>query len=137
MTAVDSKPIPVPTAETRPFWEGCAAGTLLYQRCTACGHVQFPPRGHCVACRGGAVAWERSSGHGTVHSFTVVRRPPSAAFKDEVPYVIALVDLHEGFRMMMNVLGAAPDSVHIGQAVQIVFEDVGDGIALPQARIEE
>ena len=133
------KPIPHATAETQPFWEGCRRGELLYQRCRACGHAQFYPRTLCTACLGSDLEWLRSGGRGTVHAFTVVMRAPSEAFKADVPYVLALVDLEEGFRMMLNVRGAdpdwGPDALRIGQPVRIVFEERG-GQMLPQAEVE-
>jgi uncharacterized protein len=129
------KPGPRVTGETAPFWEACGRGELTYQQCLSCDAIQFPPRNHCVLCLGDALAWRRSAGRGTVHSFTVVQRAPSAAFREDVPYVLALVDLDEGFRMMMNVLGCAPGDVTIGARVTITFETREDGSSLPQAEL--
>lgn len=128
-----NKPLPKPTAETLPFWQACAQGRLVYQRCDACGRAQFPPRGHCASCHAAPLAWRESARVGTVHSHTTVQRAPTAAFKADVPYAIALVDLDEGFRMMTNVRGAPPDAVRIGARVRIVFEDTGGEWPLPQA----
>ena len=66
-----------------------------------------------------------------MHAVTVVHRAPSAAFKADVPYAIALVDLDEGFRMLANVVGTAPETVRIGDRVRLVFEPRGE-VALPQ-----
>ena len=129
------KPEPRPTAETRPFWDACKRGELLFQRCAGCGRVQFYPRGHCTACQSHELAWERSAGQGTIYSYTVVHRAPTEAFRAEVPYVLALVDMAEGFRIMTNVRGAAPDAVAIGRPVRIVFEPTAGGEALPQAEL--
>lgn len=129
-----AKPEPRPTAETRAFWQGCAEGALLFQRCPGCGHVQFPPRPFCVSCRDHAPEWCRSAGAGTVHSYTVVHRAPTPAFKADVPYVIALVDVDEGFRMMVNLRDCPADGLRIGLRVGIVFEPLPGGGALPQAR---
>lgn len=126
------RPVPVPNAETRPFWEACARGELLYQRCASCGRAQFYPRAHCAACQAKGLEWRRSAGLGSVYSHTTVHRAPTPAFKPMVPYVIALVDLDEGFRMMMNVLDCAPSKVAIGTRVRVVFRE-SDGALLPQA----
>jgi uncharacterized protein len=126
------KPVPVPNAETRPFWEACARGELLYQRCVSCGRAQFYPRAHCAHCHSGGLEWRRSLGVGAVYSHTTVHRAPTPAFKPMVPYVIALVDLDEGFRMMMNVLDCEPSKVAIGTRVRVVFRE-SDGALLPQA----
>ena len=87
------KPLPTPNADTRAFWDGCAQGELRLQRCAACGAAQFPPRALCAACHAPAPAWEKASGRGRIVSHTRVHRPPSPAFKADVPYVVALVAL--------------------------------------------
>jgi uncharacterized OB-fold protein len=127
-----SRPLPRPTAETKPFWEGCAAGVLRYQSCARCGTVQFIPRSFCAQCQGDALTWHDCAGYGKVLSHTTVFRAPTQAFREEVPYVIALIDMDEGFRLMANVAGGAAAPVAIGTRVRIVFREV-EGVALPQA----
>ena len=127
-----AKAVPVPNAETRPFWEACARGELLYQFCAVCACAQFYPRAHCARCQGKSLEWRRSTGEGAVYSHTTVHRAPTPAFKELVPYVIALVDLDEGFRMMMNVLDCDPGRVAIGSRVRVVFRESA-GATLPQA----
>lgn len=126
-----AKPVPVATAETAAFWEGCRQGELRYQHCLGCGRAQFYPRVLCAACGGARLEWRRSRGTGTVHAVTVVYRPPAPAFKADVPYAIALVDLDEGFRMMANVIGGDAEAVAIGDRVTLTFEQRGAS-ALPQ-----
>ena len=135
LAATPTKPAIVPTPETAPFWQGAAAGKLLIQGCDACGRAQFPPRPICLTCRGTALAWREASGRGSVFSFTVVHRAPLDAFKDDVPYVVALIDLEEGPRMMMNIRRCSPDQVRIGARVTVFFESYAAGIALPQAML--
>ena len=131
--SIDARlPVPPVNADTEPFWAGCAQGELRYQQCVRCGSVQFPPRGHCATCQAQAPAWRTSARRGSVHSFTVVHRAPTPAFRSQVPYLIALVDLDEGFRLMVNLRGCAPEAASIGARVRIVFEP-RDGMALPQA----
>lgn len=128
------KPAPVATADTAAFWAACRDGVLTFQRCRACAESQFYPGAVCRRCRSTDLAWERSGGLGTVHSFTVVHRAPSAAFRADVPYVLALIDMEEGFRIMANVLDCDPRDVAIGMPVAVVFESRGpDGQAIPQA----
>jgi uncharacterized OB-fold protein len=128
-----AKPLPKPTAETLPFWEAAAQGKLFYQRCTGCARAQFPPARHCPACGSCALQWRQSAAHGSIHSHTTVHRAPTAAFKEDVPYVIALIDLDEGFRMMMNWRGSDPGSAGIGDRVRVVFETNTSPWPLPQA----
>jgi uncharacterized OB-fold protein len=129
------KPFPAPTAETRIFWDGCRRGELLYQACRKCGHVQFYPRRLCIRCLSEEVDWRHSSGNGTIFTVTTVNRPTTAAFKDDVPYVIALVDLDEGFRMMLNVHGDSRLNARIGDRVRIGFEERPRGETVPFAEL--
>lgn len=130
------KPAPRPTAETEPFWAACARGVLTVQRCAACGRTQFPPRVLCSHCHADDLGWIVAAGRGRIHSCTVVHRAPGPAFLADMPYVLALIDLDEGVRMMMNVIGCAPAAVAIGMAVEVVFEPRGEaGLRLPQARL--
>jgi uncharacterized OB-fold protein len=129
-----NKPVPAPTRETLPFWEGCKAHELRIQRCGACGHHQFFPRMYCVRCFGDQIEWVKASGRATVLSFTIVRRPVSAAFAADVPYVVALVTLEEGPVMMTNIIGCDPESVRIGMAAEADFEDWTEEISIPKFR---
>ena len=63
-----------------------------------------------------------------------MRRAPSPEFRDRVPYVVALVELAEGPRMMANVVGEGALEVAIGDALELTFEDRGEGRKLPQFR---
>jgi hypothetical protein len=76
--------------------------------------------------------WRRAAGRGIVYSFTVIHRPPFPAFRDKVPYVLALVELSEGVRMMTNIVDCNPNTVEIGMAVEVTFEDVTEEVTLPQ-----
>lgn len=129
--------MPRPNADSAPFWAATAEDRLLFQRCERCAKAQFPPRARCLAC-GGTLRWEESCKRGAVHSHTVVQRAPSAAFKARVPYVIALVDLEEGPRLLLNVLDAAGDpALTIGAPVKVVFEPTTDPtLKLPQAMLD-
>ncbi len=131
-----TKPVPPPTTDTAGFWDACNREELLFQQCSGCGGVQFPPRAFCSACQGTTPSLKRSSGRGSVHSFTIVRRAANRAFDGDVPFVIALIDLDEGFRMMMNVIGEGRLSTAIGRRVRVVFEPRSDAQKLPQSVLE-
>jgi len=139
MSELPARPLPVPNADTAPFWDGCARGELLLQSCRQCGTAQFPPRSLCARCHAPAPAWRRASGRGRIASFTRVHRPPSAAFKADLPYVIALVDLDEGPRIMLALRGKAAEAPRIGDRVKVGFDPPAGphGIALPHALAEE
>ena len=128
-----AKPIPRPTPTEQPFYDACAAGKLVLQRCQQCGHVLFYPRTHCDACQSDQLAWEDASGAGTIASYTVVRRAVSADF--ETPYVIALIDLAEGPRMMSQIIDADPDALAVGLSVKVDFAAWSEDITLPVFRL--
>jgi uncharacterized OB-fold protein len=83
-----------------------------------------------LQCRS-PVEWVDASGGGTVYSYTVIRQNFSRAFRDLLPYVVALVDLDEGPRVMTNIVGCDPADVRIGARVDVHFEPVSDEVALP------
>jgi hypothetical protein len=126
------KPLPRIDEETRGFWEALARHELYLQRCRSCGTVRFYPRAVCPACLADAVEWVRASGRGTVYSFTVTYQNQAPGFREEVPYVLAIVELAEGVRVMTNVVGCSPDQVGIGMPVGVVFDDVTPEITLPK-----
>jgi uncharacterized OB-fold protein len=123
------RPKPGPDAFERPFFEAAARGELLYQRCPKCGHGQFYPRAVCTAC-GADPEWAQASGRGTVHTYTIVRQNGMPPFKDELPYVVAMVELPEGVRMMGNVTDCA-DEVGVGTALEAYAVEFEPGLALP------
>jgi len=125
------RPAPIPDADSAPYWSAAHDGRLVIQRCDRCGSHQLYPRDRCLACRG-PVQWVEASGRGTVYSFTVIRQNYARPFRDWIPYVVALVDLEEGPRLMTNIVGCEPDAVRVGLAVRATFEVVSDdaGIAL-------
>jgi hypothetical protein len=132
MTMAYEKPLPVINEESRPFWEGCKRGELLLQRCADCGAFVYYPRALCPACHSLRLSWERVSGEGTIYSYTVCHRPAGPAFKDDAPYVVALIDLKEGPRMLSNIVTDEPGAVRIGLPVRVTFDAVTDEVTLPK-----
>lgn len=130
---MSDKLLPEPPAEAQPVLQAAAEGRLLVQRCSACGHVQFPPRVHCTSCGEARVEHVEASGRGTVRTFAVIHRNRAPGWVDEVPYVVAVVDLEEGCRITSNVVGCAPGDVRVGMAVDVTFEEIGD-LTLPRFR---
>jgi uncharacterized OB-fold protein len=131
-----SKPIPHPTTDSAAYWAACNRDELLYQRCRHCGYVQFYPRQNCTACQSSELDLLPSALRGTIHSFTIVHRTANRAFDGDIPFVIALVDLDEGFRMMMNVVGPNRLSASIERRVRVTFEACSPEQKLPQAQLE-
>jgi uncharacterized protein len=113
MTTADLNP------ESAPFWAGCAEGELRFQRCQDCGEAIFSPRSLCPNCSSLNLRWERASGCGRIYSYSVVHR--DAGEHLPAPYVFALVDLDEGFRMMTNIVDAADSDLAVGADVIVEF----------------
>lgn len=88
-------------------------------RCADCGKFHFYPRDFCPHCGSTNVAWADASGKGSVYSFSVVHRAPSPAFKDQVPYVVAMVKTDEGPHMLTRLSGFSPEEVQIGKRVKV------------------
>jgi uncharacterized OB-fold protein len=128
------KPLPTVSGETRPFWEACRRGELLVQRCATCNVHQFYPRGICANCWGTDVRWIRSTGRGTVWTFTVTHQNRTPGFAEEVPYVLALVELEEGVRMFTNLVECKPEEVKIGMPVEVTFLRATDQVDVPYFR---
>lgn len=110
-------PLPAPDEISAEYWSTLAEGRFLLQRCAECAHYQFYPRALCVGCAGEPV-WDEASGRGTVHTFTVIRQNGAPMFRDSTPYVVAMIELEEGPRLMGNVTGCPVDQVRIGLPVQ-------------------
>ena len=127
-------PLPVANPDSAPYWQGAREDRLLIRKCRGCGALHFMPRHLCPHCWSEDLEWIDASGRGTVHSFTVIRRAPMESFAGRVPYVVALVDLEEGPRMMSNIVGDDALETRIGDAVRVCFEDRGGGAKIPQFR---
>lgn len=128
------KAVPRPTPDTRPYWDGAAAGELRLPRCMDCDLVFFYPRSICPHCSSTAVDWFTASGRGTLHSYLISHRP-ARGFEDEVPYAVAVVELAEGPRMMSSIIGVPndPDHLVLDMPLEVVFEHHGD-VAVPKFR---
>lgn len=124
------KPLPHVTELARPFWEGTRAHELRLQRCNACGSYRFPPQVLCRECLAVEHEWTPVSGKATVYSFVVQHRPATPAFADDVPYVVAVVELSEGPLLLTNIVGCAPDEITAGMPVEVTFVDATDEITL-------
>ncbi|MEM7097716.1 MAG: Zn-ribbon domain-containing OB-fold protein [Pseudomonadota bacterium] len=127
---------PRPTAASQAYWDGCAKGELKVQYCDACSNYQFYPRVVCSTCGSTDLEWRQVSGRGSIASYTVVRRGVSKAY--EGPYVVALIDLEEGVRMMSHLELADPDDpkLQVGASVRVAFRAWSDDITVPVFQFE-
>ena len=123
--------VPERTELTAPYWDAAREGRLVVQECQACYQIWHPPLLRCPHCHAADPGWREVSGAGTVYTYTVVRHPTHFAFAGEVPYIIAMVELAEGPRLITALTGTEPGKVHVGQPVHVVFREVADGVVLP------
>jgi len=126
-----TKPVPSSTDASQPFWEGCSLGVVRLRHCPACKLYYAPPRAIC-SCGNARMTWVDASGHGKVFSYTIVHRAPDPAFKADLPYVIAIVELDEGAKLLSNVVGCPPDKVSVGMPLEACCQEVAAGIGLPR-----
>ena len=130
-----TKPLPRPSDATRPFWDGCREGVLRLPWCRACARPHFFPRGLCPHCLGTDLEWRAASGRGRVWSHSTVRLSFwGKAFDDSLPYVVAMVELEEGVRILSNVVDCRPEDVTIGMAVSVTYDTVTSETTLPRFR---
>ena len=134
MTTQYDRPLPVTQPESDFYWEKAKAHELWLRKCNACGRAYFYPRDICPMCFSRNTSWIQASGKGTLHTFAIVHRAPTPAFRDDAPFVVAMVDLEEGPRMPTNLIEVEPDpaNIKVGMAVEVVFEDITDEITLPK-----
>lgn len=133
-----AKPVPLDDNDQRPYWHAASQGRLVLQRCAGCGRHVHPPAPGCPYCGGADLVWDdlgsEISGH--VYSYVVVHRPFLRSFIDDVPYVVALVELDgvdDIVRVTGNILGLEnPSDVEIGMPVRMLWEDRGEGVTVPQ-----
>ncbi|MDP5052264.1 MAG: Zn-ribbon domain-containing OB-fold protein [Congregibacter sp.] len=120
---------PTRSALSEPWFEACNDGRLLIQRCDACGNCQFYPRLVCTNCVSPDLQWCEVSGEAVLASFTVVRHAISTAY--DAPYVVALVDLEEGPRLMSNIIHCDLEQLRIGARLKLQFQQWDEDVSLP------
>ena len=107
----------------------------MIQRCGKTGQAFLYSRRLAPGVDDASVEWIQASGKGTVYSYTVAHAPAGAAFKGDVPYVVASIELDEGARILTNIVTNDPSSVRIGQRVEVVFDKVSDDLTIPKFRV--
>ncbi|WP_404301170.1 Zn-ribbon domain-containing OB-fold protein [Alicycliphilus denitrificans] len=137
MSEAPARPLPQPTDLTRPYWQAAAQGELHMQHCGACGQWQFYPRPFCIHCEAETLQWRAVSGLGRIYTYTINHRAPNAFMKLRLPYVVAIVELDEGPRLMANIQGEGALDAAIGRRVKVLFEPVSEELALPQFALLE
>jgi uncharacterized OB-fold protein len=134
-TAIDF-PLPELDEVNAPYWDALAEGRHVFQRCAACGNAWLPPRRECPRCLHDGATWEPASGAARLISWVVYHSSFHPAFKERLPYTVAIVELSEGPRLITNIVEAVePELLWIDQPLRLVIEDE-HGVAVPRYRPE-
>jgi len=126
------KPIPVPVKWTKPYWDAAKKHRLIIKKCKRCGQLEHPPYLYCTNCHSEEHEWIEASGKATLYAYAVNVFGVPFPFWDDMPYVVAMVDLEEGPRMLTNIVQCDQSKLKNGMKLEVVFEDVSDEIALPK-----
>ena len=129
-----NKPLPEITLLTESFWQGTKEHQLRLQRCDDCGAFRFIPKEVCPSCASVQATWTPVSGAGTVYSYSTVYRGTGQAFQEDLPFIVVMVELAEGPRVISHLIDCAPDQVQIDMPVTVVFEDVTPEVSLYKFR---
>lgn len=126
-----------PPDDTKAFWQSTRDRRLVYQWCLDCAQPVWFPREVCPGCLGTSLEWRQSQGRGRVYAASVHHIPGNPLMQDKTPYVVALVELEEGVRLMTNVVGwDDPYDAAVGRAVSVDWEPLSDGRNLPVFRLD-
>ena len=125
------RPIPTPEGLNAEFYAHCAAGKLAIQRCSDCEAWRHLPRYMCPECGSEKWTWQNVSGDARLHSWTVTHRAMHPAFANDVPYVVGVVELAEGPRLVAPIRNVRAEDLTLDQPLRLAFERLSDEIALP------
>ena len=134
-TQAYKKPLPNIDYDIKPFWEALKEHKFKLFRCKECGEWYWPVaccRNHSNQAFYGNMEWVEASGRGKVFAFNIHRVAFDPAFRDDIPYVYALIELEEGPMFGSNVIGCEVDEVHVGMPVEVVYEDITEEYTLPK-----
>ena len=126
------KPLPKPSKWSQPFWDNAKKHKLTLKKCKDCGHIDHPPYLYCTNCSSDNSEWVEASGKGKLVAYAVNTYMVPFPFWDDMPYVVAMIELEEGVRMISNIVECNPDELKNGMALEVVFDDVSDEFTLPK-----
>jgi len=137
-TDVVERPLPTTDVLSQGFWDAAAQHELAAHRCSACGNWVYPPLAGCPVCRGKKMEWVATSGRGRLFSWIVVHATPHPYWRTQTPYLVVevLLDEQDDLRMKGTMPGADPETLEVGMAVTVGFEEI-DGVTLPYWQLAE
>jgi uncharacterized OB-fold protein len=129
--AAPERPLPTPTRDSQPYWDGLREGRLVLQHCAACGKVRHYPRPLCPHCLSMESEFRSAPLGGAIHSWTVCHHPFAFFFKPLAPYTVALVDMDAGVRINAPLRQMPESALRIGARVRLGFEPATPDVTLP------
>jgi len=135
MSDLVPKPKPRPAPESLPYWQAAREHRLALPKCEDCQKFWFPPSRTCPHCLSANFSFQNVSGKGKIFSFVTFHRVYRPAFANDVPYVVALIELDEGPRLLSNIMGVTHDQVKCEMRVEVVFDDYDEDISIPKFKI--
>jgi len=130
-----NKPLPKPTPWSKPFWDGCKRHELLIQKCADCKKFVFYPKLFCPNCLSPKLEWIKASGNGKIYTYAVVYSYAPTEFSEDLPYIVAVVELDEGVRLMSNIVDCSPEAVRCDMRVVAHFQDISGEYTLPRFKL--
>jgi hypothetical protein len=135
MSDLVPKPKPRPAPESLPYWQAAREHRLALPKCEDCQKFWFPPSRTCPHCLSANFSFQNVSGKGKIFSFVTFHRVYRPAFTNDVPYVVALIELDEGPRLLSNIMGVTHDQVKCEMRVEVVFDDYDEDISIPKFKL--
>jgi len=135
MSDLIPKPKPRPAPESLPYWQAAREHRLALPKCEDCQKFWFPPSRTCPHCLSANFSFQNVSGKGKIFSFVTFHRVYRPAFTNDVPYVVALIELDEGPRLLSNIMGVTHDQVKCEMRVEVVFDDYDEDISIPKFKL--
>jgi len=127
-----NKPLPLITEQSKVFYDACKEEKLLYQQCSECGQAIFFPKQLCPNCMSHVLEWQTSRGKGKVYTFTISYDFAPPQFAQALPYVLAIINMDEGFTIMSNIVACDLERLECDMPVEVVFDPVTPEITLPK-----
>lgn len=127
--AEPGRPLPLIDALNAPFWTAARDHRLVVQQCALCSGYEWTPQFACSTCLSETLVWTPVTGKGEIYALTMVHVAQVANMTP--PYLVAIVLLDEGVHMLTNIIDASPETICIGQQVEVSFLQERDGISLP------
>lgn len=126
------KPLPLPTKWSQPFWDAAKEHKLTLKKCSKCGNIDHPPYLYCTNCMADEHEWIEASGKAKLVAYAINEFGVPFPFWEDLPYVVAMIDLPEGPRMISNIVECDQDKLENGMDLEVVWDDVSEDISLPK-----